>query len=161
MSFMLTTGAVLNQTKTVTRRVGWKTLQVGDRVQAVEKGQGLKKGEKMNKLAVIEIVSIQRERLEHIAYPRIYPDAKAELAREGFPDMTPDDFVLMFRESMNCPADQWVNRIEFRYVKHDNLVYVLGRNHPNIPMFVTADQERAEKWKAAKPHQTFWQVPLI
>ena len=45
MSFAMTTEAVRNQTKTVTRRFGWWFLKPGDMVQPVEKAMGLRKGE--------------------------------------------------------------------------------------------------------------------
>ena len=41
MSFSATVQQVRDRTKTVTRRVGWKTLQPGEVLRAVEKGQGL------------------------------------------------------------------------------------------------------------------------
>lgn len=53
MSFMLTPDQILNQTKTVTRRLGWATLKPGTLVRAVRKCQGLKKGEKIEALAVL------------------------------------------------------------------------------------------------------------
>ena len=46
MSFAMTTEQVRNQTKTVTRRQGWRFLNAGDILQPVVKGMGLKKGEK-------------------------------------------------------------------------------------------------------------------
>jgi hypothetical protein len=44
MSFFLTTAQVLAHTKTVTRRDAgkWTTLKAGDKIVAIEKGQGLK-----------------------------------------------------------------------------------------------------------------------
>lgn len=66
MSFMLTTQQVLAQTKDVTRRVGWWNLKPGDQLNAVEKGMGLKRGQKIVKLGRIEVVSIRHERLDEI-----------------------------------------------------------------------------------------------
>jgi len=40
MSFSMTTDAVRNRTKTVTRRLGWNFLKPGDLLWAVEKGWG-------------------------------------------------------------------------------------------------------------------------
>ena len=48
MSFALTTEQVRNRTKTVTRRLGWATAKAGDIVQPIVKGQGLKKGERVD-----------------------------------------------------------------------------------------------------------------
>jgi hypothetical protein len=47
MSFFLTTAQVLAHTKTVTRRDAgkWTTLKAGDKIVAIEKGQGLKVGQ--------------------------------------------------------------------------------------------------------------------
>jgi hypothetical protein len=61
MSFSLTTPQILARTKTVTRRMGWTFLRPGDLVQAIEKGQGLKKGEHVKRLAVLRIVDVRRE----------------------------------------------------------------------------------------------------
>ncbi len=50
MSFMLTTQQMQDRTKDVTRRVGWWFLKPGDVIMAVEKGMGLKKGEKIKRM---------------------------------------------------------------------------------------------------------------
>ena len=47
MSFFMTTGQMYAQTKDITRRFGWWLLEPGDIVCAVEKSQGLQKGEKI------------------------------------------------------------------------------------------------------------------
>lgn len=109
MSFALTTEQIRNRTKTVTRRLGWWNLRPGDRVQAVVKCQGLKKGEKIQKLAVIEIVSVRAERLWDIT--------DDECEREGFPETEDSEFVGMFCEEMNTVPNVTVNRIEFKYVE--------------------------------------------
>ena len=38
ISFTLTISQVRGQTKTITRRLGWDSLNVGDRLQPIEKG---------------------------------------------------------------------------------------------------------------------------
>jgi hypothetical protein len=108
MSFFYTTEQIRNRTKTVTRRVGWKDLVPGDRIKAVVKCQGLKRGEKTEPLAEIEIISIRSEPL--------YAITAEDCAAEGFPEMGPDDFVAMFCDHMMHRPDWPVNRIEFRYV---------------------------------------------
>ena len=108
MSFSMTTPQFIDGTKDVTRRFGWWTLKVGDRVQAVEKAMGLKKGEKMNRLGVIEIVSVRREPLETIT--------EDDCRREGFPDFKPADFIQMLTEHYDCKPECLVNRIEFKRV---------------------------------------------
>lgn len=108
MSFAITTEQVKNRTKDVTRRTGWLFLKPGDRIRAVEKAMGLKKGDKPKTLAVIEIVSVRREPLEFIT--------DDEVRREGFPDMTAEQFVRMFCEKMKCAPHTVCTRIEFRYL---------------------------------------------
>ena len=109
MSFAMTTQQVRNRTKTVTRRFGWCFLKPRDRVQAVEKAQGMAKGEKIKPLAVIEIVSVRHEPLNEIT--------KADCIKEGFPDFEPIDFVNMLTEHYKADPDQIVNRIEFKYIE--------------------------------------------
>lgn len=66
MSCALTIDAVRNRTKTVTRRdpATWTTLKPGDRLTLIEKGMGLKKGEKQIIVAEVEIVGVRIEPLE-------------------------------------------------------------------------------------------------
>ncbi len=108
MSFMLTTEQIRDRTKTVTRRIGWWLLKPGDILNAVEKAQGLKKGEKIRRLCAIRIVSTRAERLRVIS--------PADVDREGFPHLSPAEFVRMFCKHMGATPDQKVNRIEFEYV---------------------------------------------
>ena len=113
MSFALTTEQARNKTKTVTRRFGWWFLKPGDRVQMVEKAMGLKKGEKVKKIHVIEVVSTKSEYVCDIFnYPQ------EELAKEGFPNMTKWEFVdLLTKGKRRDRAYDLVNRIEFKYVE--------------------------------------------
>ena len=108
MSFAMTTKQVINREKTVTRRFAWWNLQPGTVVNAVEKGMGLKKGEKVNKLCQIRIVDVRREPLNAIT--------KEDCRREGFPEFEPEDFVSMLSRAHKCEPDAVVNRIEFEYV---------------------------------------------
>lgn len=111
MSFMATTEQIRNRTKTVTRRLGWKSLKRGDLIQAIEKGQGLKKGEKVNRLAVLRVENVRREKLSDIV------GNTGETAREGFQKLTGMSFVLMFCDlNRPCKPDWEVTRIEFSYV---------------------------------------------
>lgn len=105
MSFMLTTEQMYAGTKCVTRRLGWWGLKQGDIVNAVEKGMGLKKGEKVKIIRQIRVVSARPQRLD-----RITTD---DCAREGFPDLTPDAFITMFCKHNRCGPGTEVNRIEF------------------------------------------------
>ena len=109
MSFSMTTEQVRRREKTVTRRLGWSDLQPGTLLQAVEKGQGLKKGEHVKPICVIRVVSVRQERLDEMHGHR------AECFREGFLDMTPTEFIDMFCEANRCGYGETVNRIEFEY----------------------------------------------
>lgn len=98
----------------MTRRLGWKFLRAGEILTGVEKAQGLKKGEKIVKLGRIRVISAKRELLTLMVTDPIY--GYQEVAREGFPDLTPDEFVAMFCEANNCRPDTTVTRIEFEYL---------------------------------------------
>ena len=106
MSFALTTAQYRDGSKTVTRRLGWKGLKPGDVFMGVEKAMGLKKGEHPVRLGPGECVSNTEERLDAIT--------AEDVAREGFPGMTPAEFVAMFCRHMKVKPDQKINRIEFR-----------------------------------------------
>ncbi len=114
ISFALTEAQLLDGTKTVTRRqVGsprsvWYRIKVGDRLRAVDKAMGLKRGQKPRELGIIEVVGIRLERLDAITVD--------DCAREGFPEMAPAEFVAFFLRHMKGAADQVVARIEFRRV---------------------------------------------
>lgn len=118
MSCSMTTPQVEDRSKTVTRRATttWRKLKVGDRVTLIEKGMGLKRGEKQRVLAEVEIVSVRIEPLGKIADP-------GELSAEGFPDATP----AWFRSFWACAhgfghigltdlAAIKCRRIEWRYL---------------------------------------------
>ena len=105
ISFALTEPQLLNRTKTVTRRVGWRTLEAGTDLQAVRKGMGLKKGQRAHRLGVIRVTDVRRERLDAITAD--------DCAREGFPELTPTEFVAMFCREMSCKPETMVGRIEF------------------------------------------------
>lgn len=103
------------RTKDVTRRDGWEDVKVGERLQVVEKAMGLKKGEKMVKICVIEVTNTNREKLRCLTDDLDY--GRAEVVREGFPQMTPRQFVVMFCQShpkMN--PDKYVTRLAYKYV---------------------------------------------
>jgi hypothetical protein len=114
MSFALTTAQVLARTKTVTRRDGWLFLRAGDRIQAVEKGMGLKKGETVNRLAVLRVTQVRREPLRALLAMPEY--GRLEVEREGFGSWTVHEFVAFFlREHKGCGVDAEFTRIAFEY----------------------------------------------
>lgn len=94
-----------DRTKNVTRRLGWGFLEGGEILNAMEKCQGLKKGEKQILLYPIKIKSSRWEPLF-----KITPE---ECAREGFPHLTPIEFVEMFCKFNKCIPTTEVNRISF------------------------------------------------
>ena len=127
MSFALTVPQVLNRSKTVTRRLRWwvtvrksdgqrrRSLLPGDLLQPIEKGQGLKKGQKVVTVGgPIRVLTVRRERLDLMNDEACY--GLREAALEGFPHLTGKQFVAMFCEHNGCTPDTEVTRIEFKYV---------------------------------------------
>lgn len=109
ISFAMTTRQVRDKTKDVTRRDGWLNLKAGTILQAVEKAQGLKKGEHVKKLCLIRVVKVSRERLCKIT--------RREVEREGFPGMMKHQFVTMFCEGhKGVEPSTVITRIEFDYL---------------------------------------------
>lgn len=107
ISFALTTDQFIDGTKDVTRRLRWKNLKAGTYLMAVRKAMGLKKGEKVERLGPIEVLSVRRERLDAIT--------KRDVIREGFPEMSVLEFIAMFcRHQPDTMPDTEVTRIEFR-----------------------------------------------
>ena len=119
MSFAMTTQQFRDRTKTVTRRLGWWTVKPGEILCGVEKGMGLKKGEKVKRLGLIEIVSARNEPLDHIT--------PADVVREGFPDWDPEQFIDLFMKAHRCDGWIQVRRIEFKYLDP-----ALQRQKPNL-----------------------------
>lgn len=109
MSFALTTAQIRARTKTVTRRTGWTFLKPGDLVQPVVKAQGLKKGERVEKIgAPVRIVAVDRVRLGSITPQDVH--------REGFPGWTTREFVALFKSANpGTRVDSIVTRIQFEY----------------------------------------------
>jgi hypothetical protein len=110
ISFNLTISQFKAHTKDVTRRLGWQNLKPGDLLQAVEKAQGLKKGEKIKKLNIIMAMKVSREPLNAIT--------QHEVIREGFPNITPAQFIEMFcKTHKGCTPETVITRIEFKHYK--------------------------------------------
>lgn len=113
ISFMLTTPQFNDLSKDVTRRNGWWNLVVGEKLMGVQKSQGLKKGEHIVRLHPIMVARVGGEMLKAIT--------KAEVVREGFPDMAPEEFVEMYIKHnwAKCRQDRErtvINRIQFRHL---------------------------------------------
>ena len=76
---------------------------------ACEKCQGLKKGEKVKRLALIRVLSVDRELL---IYMDKHPD---DCEKEGFPDLTTQQFIAIFCAHNKCIAETEITRIEFEH----------------------------------------------
>ena len=114
MSFYLTQRQIRSGSKTVTRRLGWANLKPGEHVMAIVKGQGIPKGGHVEHIRELVCVS---NRPEHLSQMLIQPDyGREEVVKEGFPELTPEQFVAMFCKHMGCEPQKLVNRIEIDYV---------------------------------------------
>lgn len=117
MSFAMTTDAILDETKDVTRRIGWAFLKRGDLLVAVKQSQGLKKGEAVERLKLIRVVDVRLEPLDRMLDDLRY--GWEEVRREGFRPLfgraTPQRFVDVFRWIHKINAYDEVRRIEFKY----------------------------------------------
>ncbi len=115
MSFALTTEQVLAGTKTVTPRLGWLHLRPGDQLRPVRKCMGLRPGEKIVPLrAPLRTVGTGREPLRRMIDDPDY--GRDECRREGFPLLSPAEFIAMFCAThKGCTPDTVVTRIEFTY----------------------------------------------
>jgi hypothetical protein len=109
MSVSLTEPQVRARSKTVTRRMGWLSLKPGTELTLCRKCMGLKPGESVVRIVSVEVVSARREPLNAIT--------QDEVIAEGFPDMTPAEFIAFFCNShKGCTPDSIVTRIEWRYL---------------------------------------------
>lgn len=119
ISFSLTKDQVRDRSKTVTRRLGWRDLKPGTVLRAVEKAQGLRKGETVVPLATIRVVNVRREPLRRLTDDVAY--GIREVAAEGFcwreDAASPAHFVAFFcRSHKGGTPDTEVTRIQFVYV---------------------------------------------
>ena len=125
MSVAFTEQAVRDRTKTVTRRKGWwldkngrRLVKPGDRITLCRKVMGRKKGEPLDRICDVEIVSVRREPLRRLTDDLDY--GFAETTREGFPEGRPAHFPSWFIEryftSQGINPDDFVTRIEWRYL---------------------------------------------
>lgn len=115
LSVALTEPQVRDRSKTETRRLGWwedkhgrRLLHPGDRLTLCRKVMGRKPGEPLVRLAEVEVTAVYRERLDAIT-----PEG---VAAEGFPEMTPGQFVVFFRQHMRCQPDTVVTVIRWTYL---------------------------------------------
>ena len=120
ISFAMTPDQILNRSKTVTRRLGWRFLTPGDLLQPVRKCRGLKKGERVEPLGCpIRVLSVKGEPLSRLTQSLAYGFRETKL--EGFGNFRtlswPSAFVHWFCDThRGCVPDTVVTRIEFEYV---------------------------------------------
>jgi hypothetical protein len=116
ISFSLTSPQFLQGRKDVTRRLGWLYLKTGDILMACEKCMGRRPGEPLVRLGPLEVLSVRREPLSDLLKDPAY--GREECRREGFPEMSPEEFVAFFcRTHPPCTRDTPVTRIEFRRIQ--------------------------------------------
>ena len=109
MAVSLTEPQVRARAKTVTRRVGWRMLRTGDQLTLCRKVMGRRRGEPLERIAAVEVTSVRREALDAIT--------AADVAAEGFPQMTPAQFVSFFCSThRGCGPGTEVTRVEWRYL---------------------------------------------
>lgn len=125
MSVMHTVDAVVERRKRVTRRAGWHMLAPGDRLTLCRKVMGRRKGEPLDRLAEVVVVSTRREPLNAITDDDVALEgfAWADLdgytcAEEGTPGALATAFCRFFVDKMGGSIDQTVTRVEWEYLPH-------------------------------------------
>jgi hypothetical protein len=108
MSVALTEEQVRSRAKTVTRRLGWRYLRVGERVCLCRKVMGRRPGEPLVRITTVEIVDVRVEPLSAVT--------DDDVAREGFCGKSAAWFVDFFTSHMRATADTAVTRIQWRYL---------------------------------------------
>ena len=103
----------------------WKNLKPGDVLMGCEKCQGLGKGGKVVRMGPIVILETNFEPVDEIIkrpMRTINPCAvqpvwwSDETTMEGFPELTPVQFVDMFCAMNDCEPETEINNILFDYV---------------------------------------------
>ena len=132
ISFSATKEQFRARRKHVTRRLDKSLhlyhLKPGTILTAIEKAQGLKKGEHVVRMGEIVVLEVGREPLDHIikSNQRGIPENirkiyatwtfPLETDLEGFPELAPSEFVAMFCKMNKCTPDTEVTRILFDYM---------------------------------------------
>lgn len=116
ISFFLTRDQILRKIKRVTRRTGWAHAVPDMRLQPIEKGQGLKAGEKVVKLGCpIVILDNFPEALTELIRRPSYGEEEAAL--EGFPGWTGRQFVDFICKQPGVFPERELNRLYFDYTE--------------------------------------------
>lgn len=108
MSFSATIEQMRSRTKTVTRRQGWMHLKPGDVLCAVEKGMGLKKGERVKRIGLIRVSDVRREPVGAVTL--------GDVTLEGFPDWSREQFVDLYCKLNRVTESDLCTRIEFEHI---------------------------------------------
>lgn len=122
-SFSMTTKQMRESTpdhilKDCTRRLNWLFARPGLHTMAVEKAQGLKKGEHPSYIRECVDVQVSREPLIDIV-KRPYRNGQYEVAREGFPEWIGQEikFYEMMKEQYPWILPEVpITRIEFKHI---------------------------------------------
>lgn len=122
MSVAHTLDAVVDRSKTVTRRDGWLFIRSGDRLQLVDKAMGHSKGSHPTLIAEVLVVDVRRERLDAITTD--------DVSAEGFPDWSTAQFVEFYCDTFSAAPDGLVTRIEWAYLES---MAVMGWAQPCLP----------------------------
>jgi len=105
ISFSATTPQMRYGLKDVTRRVGWSELVKDQLLLAVEKAQGLRRGDHVVPIGVIKVLSVRTEQVADVK--------TQDIIREGFPDLSVPKFVRFFCKMNKIKPRDYINRIEF------------------------------------------------
>lgn len=130
--------AILDQTKTVTRRLGWwqdrngrRLVVPGDRLTLCGQIMGRQPGQPITRYATVEIVDVRRERLEAITDDDVVREGVAAqvLTWAGLQGHGPDiplrdAFTLWYVDVFGLPRFREITRIEWAWdgaVLHDGM----------------------------------------
>lgn len=109
MAVSLTEPQVRDRSKTVTRRAGWLKLRAGDHLTLCRKVMGRRPGEPLERIASVTVISVRREALNAITAD--------DVTAEGFPHMTPAEFVAYFCAThKGCAPGTEITRIQWAYL---------------------------------------------
>lgn len=111
MAFTMTIEPMYQHLKTCTSRNGWLRAYVGQEVMAIEKGQGIPRGGHVVKIGLIRFLLVRFEPLRRMIDEPEY--GRWKVVAEGFPLMTPAEFVEMYCRANKCDPERIITHIEF------------------------------------------------
>lgn len=91
--------------KSVTRRLGWADLQTGGLLCLVEKGMGLKPGEKVQRLALVHVLNVRRERLDAMTVEDVALEGFERLSDFGHPGTARGSWAELLWPNILYPAN--------------------------------------------------------